>query len=92
MNSKGHISIISILIVFWGYSRHWFDFDKVLGLNLASALITEALPKEVNKIVDERRRARENKDFKKSDELRKKIEELGYSVEDTNGGQRVSKK
>ena len=69
-----------------------FDFDKVLGLNLASALITEALPKEVNKIVDERRRARENKDFKKSDELRKKIEELGYSVEDTNGGQRVSKK
>ena len=43
------------------------------------------------KLVNEREAARENKDFKKSDDLRAKINSLGYEVKDTDQGQKVSK-
>jgi len=68
------------------------DFDKVLGLNLREALNVVELPAEVDKIVNERQKAREKKNFGKADELRKEIEKLGYTVEDTKDGQRVYKK
>jgi cysteinyl-tRNA synthetase len=67
------------------------DFDKVLGLNLGEPAkeITLAGIAEIRK---EREIARKNKDFKKSDELRDKIEKLGYRVEDTNEGMKIFKK
>jgi len=67
------------------------DFDKVLGLNLASALKEKKLPAQVEKLAEARQAARNKKDFSKSDKLRKKIEKLGYLVEDTKDGQRVIK-
>lgn len=42
--------------------------------------------KDVDQIVAERAQARANKDFAKSDELRKKLTELGISVADTASG------
>ena len=69
------------------------DFDKVLGLgfeNLKEAK-KEKIPKEVAQLVAERQAAREAKDFPKSDELRKKINSLGYEVKDTAEGQKISK-
>ena len=66
------------------------DFDKVLGLGFAD-LKKEVIPEEVLKLVEERFEARKNKDFAKSDELRAKINELGYEVKDTENGQKVSK-
>ncbi len=66
------------------------DFDKVLGLRFAE-LKKEKIPQEVLKIAKERKQARAEKDFKKSDELRKKINDLGYEVKDTDDGQRISK-
>jgi cysteinyl-tRNA synthetase len=39
-------------------------------------------------LVEERRHAREEKNFKKSDELRKQLMEKGVIVEDTPKGQR----
>jgi cysteinyl-tRNA synthetase len=68
-----------------------FDFDKVLGLGLAK-LKKEKIPNAVMKLVKEREVARKNKDWSKSDELRNKIMELGYLVEDTQSGSIVKKK
>ena len=69
------------------------DFDKVLGLGFAD--LTEAqeinIPEEVATLVTVREQARTDKDFKKSDEIRNKINSLGYEVKDTSGGQKVSK-
>lgn len=69
------------------------DFDKVLGLNLAKVKKEKIkIPKEVEKLVKQRELARKKKDFKKSDELRKKIEDAGYLIEDTEKGPVVKKK
>jgi cysteinyl-tRNA synthetase len=67
------------------------DFDKVLGLNLAK-LKKEKIPGAVIKLIKEREAVRKNKDWAKSDELRNKIMELGYLVEDTAQGSIVKKK
>ncbi len=66
------------------------DFDKVLGLGFAD-LKEEAIPDDIQKLVDAREVARAMKDFKLSDELRDKISSLGYEVKDTDLGQKVFK-
>ena len=66
------------------------DFDKVLGLGFAD-LKEEKIPENILKLSKEREEARKNKDFKKSDELREKINSLGYEVKDTDEGQKISK-
>ena len=66
------------------------DFDKVLGLGFAD-LKEEAIPDDIQKLVDARYVARTMKDFKLSDELRDKIATLGYEVKDTDEGQKVFK-
>jgi cysteinyl-tRNA synthetase len=66
------------------------DFDKVFGLGFEN-IKAEKIPKEVKALVKEREQARQNKDFKKSDELRKEINSLGYEVKDTLEGQKISK-
>ena len=66
------------------------DFDKVFGLGFKN-LKEEIIPKEITKLAEEREEARKNKDFKKSDELRDKINSLGYEIEDTSEGPEISK-
>ncbi len=66
------------------------DFDKVLGLGLEE-LKEDVIPEEVLQLVSERQLARQEKDFKKSDDLRAQINSLGYDVKDTGEGQKVSK-
>jgi cysteinyl-tRNA synthetase len=66
------------------------DFDKVLGLGFVN-LKKEKIPAEIIKIAEERELARQKKDFKKSDELRAKINSLGYEVKDTSSGQKINK-
>lgn len=67
-------------------------FDKVLGLNL-SKLKKEKLkiPAEVKRLTELRLQARNNKDWKKADELRNKIRELGFIVGDTKEGYEITK-
>jgi len=69
------------------------DFDRVLGLRLSKSKeeVIE-LKGEAKKIFNERENARKSKDFKKSDELRKKLEELDYVLLDTKEGTKVKKK
>jgi cysteinyl-tRNA synthetase len=66
------------------------EFDKVLGLDLLKKEKLE-IPEEIQKLVAEREKVRNQKDFKKSDELRAKIKSLGYWVEDTAKGPKIKK-
>lgn len=66
------------------------DFDKVLGLGFGD-LKEEKIPEEIIKLAEEREQARKNKDFKKSDELREKINSLGYEIKDSPEGYKISK-
>ena len=65
--------------------------DEVLGLDLLKKeKIT--IPKEIKKLVEERESARKSKDWKKADELRIKINALGYQIDDSSNGAMVKKK
>lgn len=66
------------------------DFDKVLGLGL-DKIQKEEIPEEIIKLTKEREEARKSKDFKRSDELRQKINSLGYEIKDTESGTKISK-
>jgi len=64
--------------------------DQVLGLGLKEYVSKEIeIPKEVQKFIDERRKAREGKNWEKSDEIRDEIAKLGYTVEDLPDGPRI---
>jgi cysteinyl-tRNA synthetase len=63
--------------------------DQVFGLNL---LKMEKIPKEILDLVKERVKARKKKDWKKADILRDKLNKLGFSVDDTEHGSRITKK
>lgn len=61
------------------------DFDKVLGLKLSEAKSPSEnteIPEEILALKKERDLARQEKDWAKSDELRQKIKDLGYVLED----------
>lgn len=73
------------------------DFDKVLGLGFsaqggpASGWENSPHAKEIAEMLKEREEARKNKDFKKSDELRDKINSLGYEIKDSSDGYKINK-
>jgi cysteinyl-tRNA synthetase len=69
------------------------DFDRVLGLNLKelSKDIVFKIPDEVRKLVEEREVARQKKDWQKSDEYRKEINEAGFEIKDTDQGPIINK-
>jgi cysteinyl-tRNA synthetase len=60
-----------------------------LGLFAQSATVAGP-PAEVDRLVSERSDARKRRDWRRSDELRDAIHELGWSVEDTPSGPRLT--
>ena len=68
------------------------EAEVVLALGLFREQVQAALSPEQQALLDERAAARARKDFKKTDELRKKLEALGILVEDTKQGQKWRKK
>jgi cysteinyl-tRNA synthetase len=66
------------------------DFDKVFGFGL-DKIKEENIPQEIIKIAEERKIARDSKDWAKSDELRNKIKNLGYEIKDTGDGYKITK-
>ncbi len=66
------------------------DFDKVLGLNLGK-IKSEKIPAVVLKLLKERETYRKEKNFTKSDELRKKIESLNWFIDDSPSGPKLKK-
>lgn len=67
------------------------DFDKVLGLGL-DKLEPLILPYNVQALLKEREEARRAKNWQLADEIRRKIEGLGYVVKDTEQGPKIVKK
>lgn len=74
------------------YYELLMKFDEVLSLNL-NDVSEESLiiPEEIAKLLEDRKKARESKDFELSDILRDKIKERGYAVKDTKNGQKIEK-
>lgn len=63
-------------------------FDSVLGLKIEEPieLLEKRIPKEIVKLAELRKKARENKDWAESDRLRDEINSKGYSIKDTKNG------
>lgn len=67
------------------------DFDRVLGFDFESISSEQSLPEEIQKLVDNRQQARQDKDWAMSDQLRDQIQEMGYVVQDSGKGMKVFK-
>lgn len=73
------------------------EFDKILGLDLINSenYIKEQsnieIPDEIKELLDKRKKAREEKDWALSDEIRDEIKNKGYIVKDTKDGMTVEK-
>ena len=68
------------------------EFDEVLSLNVDKIEEkNEEIPEEILGMLEERKEARLNKDFAKSDEIRDKLKEKGYLVIDSKEGQKLEK-
>lgn len=66
-------------------------FDEVFGLDLLKKEKLE-ISENVKKLAEEREKSRKKKDWKKADELRRKINELGYIIEDKEKNYILKKK
>ena len=64
------------------------EMDKVLGLDLLKKEEIK-ISKEILELVNEREKARQEKDWKKADKMRDKIKKKGYSLEDAPEGPKV---
>lgn len=68
-----------------------FDFDQVLGLDLEKTNADQTLPDDVQALAEARQKARQEKQWALSDQLRDQIQALGYAVQDTAQGMKVFK-
>jgi len=71
----------------------WLDWWKRINtvLDLQAETIV-AIPHEVTQLAEERENARRQKNWKRSDELRKQISALGWQVRDTKEGQKLTRR
>lgn len=69
------------------------DFDKVLGVDIEKKSEDKVveIPDEINELIEQRKQARENKDWALSDKIRDELKEKGYFVKDTKEGMQVEK-
>jgi len=65
------------------------EFDKVFAIFEKEK---KEIPAEIMALVQEREKARKKRDFKKADQLRKKILKLGFQIKDTRKGSEISRK
>ena len=71
------------------------ELDNVLGLDIKNSkkYIEEQakidLPEEIEKLIEKRKIARENKDWAESDRIRDELKEKGYIVKDTKDGMNI---
>jgi cysteinyl-tRNA synthetase len=69
------------------------EFDKVLGVDIEKNEDKKEieLPQEIKDLLEQRKQARENKDWALSDKIRDELKEKGYMVKDTKEGMTVEK-
>ena len=68
-----------------------FDFDRVLGFDLQAVDQDDVIPKNIQGLIDARQKARNEKQWALSDQLRDQIQAQGYAVQDTAQGMKVYK-
>jgi len=66
------------------------DSDKVFGLGLDKIKKVE-IPDEIKKLAEQREKLRQEKKWDEADEVRKKIEEMGFHIEDAKEGPEIKK-
>ena len=68
-------------------------FDTVLGINIEiKNEENKEIPEEIAKLLEQRKIARDNKNWAESDRIRDLISEKGYTVKDTKNGQVIEEK
>ena len=65
-------------------------FDTVLGIKITEKKEQETIPEEILELVEQRKKARQEKNWAESDRLRDLISEKGYAVKDTKEGMEVN--
>ena len=76
------------------FAKLLLKFDDIMGLKIDEddkEDVSIEIPEEILILVEERKKARENKDWQESDRLRDIIKEKGYSVKDTKEGMKIEK-
>jgi len=66
------------------------DFDRVFGLGLEKVKSIK-IPSKIKELVAIREKYRKMGDYKKADEIREKIKEMGYFLEDTKESTQIKK-
>jgi cysteinyl-tRNA synthetase len=64
------------------------EFSEVFGLRFKEE---GKIPEEVENLIEQREQARKKNDWNVADEIRNKIKELGYVIEDTDSGVKCKK-
>ena len=65
-------------------------FDTVLGIEITKQKQKQEIPQEILELVEQRKIARAEKNWAKSDELRDLILSKGYSLKDTKDGVEIN--
>lgn len=77
------------------YAKLLLEFDKVLALDLENSekyLESEVeVPEEINILIEKRKLAKLEKNYKLADEIREEIKEKGYLIEDTKDGVKIKR-
>ena len=98
------LNVTSAMAIVWEIIRHerksidfrnlLVEFDSILGLGLSkitknSIKKEEELPEEVKTLVEQRTKAREEKNWAESDRLRDELKKIGYNIKDSKEGMTV---
>ena len=73
-------------------SKEWVEMNLSLlneltgVLNIANISEGEDISQEVEKLIEERKSAKKDKDFAKADDIREKLKNMGIEIEDTRQG------
>jgi cysteinyl-tRNA synthetase len=67
------------------------EFDKIFALDL-DKIKEIKIPQKIKNLVKEREKLRAQKEWKKSDKVRKDVEKMGWQIEDTEKGPKIKKK
>jgi len=66
------------------------DFDRVFGLNL-DKVKKEKIPLKIKKLMEKREKYRQEKNWKKADQIREKVKKMGFLIEDTKEGPEIKR-
>jgi len=66
------------------------QMDKIFSLDLFKKQLI-IIPKNIKELIKKREKARKQKNWKESDNLREKIQKFGYQLEDTKKGIKIKK-